>query len=1063
VSLANRFIDRPIFATVLSVLIVIVGLITLQRLPINEYPQVVPPSIQIMARYPGASPVTIADTVAGPIEQQMTGITGMLYQSSQSTADGGMTLTLTFALGTKLEDALVEVQNRISQAQPKLPEEVRRFGVTAKKSSGDLTMVVHLISPDQRYDQLYLSNFATLRVKDALSALPGMGDVRVFGAGEYSMRVWLDPDRVAARGLNASDVVRAIREQNVQVAAGVLGAPPDGSQEPFQLTVTAQGRLLDEAEFGEVVIKTAPDGRLTRLKDVARLELGASTYALRSLLDNQPATAIPVFQAPGSNAIALSDGVRATMKRLAKDFPPGIEYVIAYDPTVFVRGSITAVIHTLAEAIILVVFVVVLFLQTWRASIIPLCAVPVSLIGTFAVMHALGFSINALSMFGLVLAIGIVVDDAIVVVENVERNIALGLSPRAATHRAMKEVSGPIIATALVLCAVFIPTAFISGLTGVFYKQFALTIAISTVISAINSLTLSPALAALLLRAHDAKKDWFTKLLEVLLGWFFRPFNRFFTWASARYVWGVGRVLRGSIIALVLYVGLVALTAYGFKKVPTGFVPGQDKQLLISFCQLPAGASLERTEAVMRRMAAMALEQPGVANTIAFPGLGLGFTNSPNAGLMFIALKPFAERTTNELSGVAIAGAMMGRFQAISEAFVLALPPAPIRGLSTSGGFKLQVEDVGGVGLTALHAAKLKIMQAAKQTPGLKDVFSTWTIDVPQVEVVIDRNKVKQQGIVLGDVNDTLATYLGSTYANDFNRFGKAYQVTVQADAPYRLTPEAIGRLRVRNARGEMVPLSALVTATEVAGPDRVQHYNTFPSFELNGEPAPGFSSDQAKTAIEGLLARELGPGLSYEWTEITYQQILAGDTASYVFPLCVLLVFLVLAAFYESWSLPLVVILIVPMCLLCAIGGVYLTNGDNNVFTQIGLIVLVGLACKNAILIVEFAKDAQDRGVPRVQAALQACKLRLRPILMTSLAFIMGVWPLVVSHGAGAETRHALGVAVFSGMIGVTFFGLLLTPVFYVVIGKLVERRRRQGESLRPLTVEPEAASDGH
>jgi hydrophobe/amphiphile efflux-1 (HAE1) family protein len=1045
-SLIDRFIDRPIFATVLSAMIVLIGGITLLRLPVNEYPSVVPPSIEITARYPGASPTTIADTVAGPLEQQMAGVPGMLYQSSQSTADGGMSLGLTFALGTDLEDALVEVQNRISQAAPRLPEEVRRFGVVAKKRSIDLTMVVHLTSPDGTYDGLYLSNYANLHVKDALAALPGMGEVRVFGAGDYSMRVWLDPDRLAARGLNAGDVVRALREQNVQVAAGVLGAPPDASQEPFQLTVTAQGRLLDEGEFGQVIVRNAPDGRITRLADVARLDLDASVYGLRSLIDNKVAAGIPVFQAPGSNAVALSEAVRATMAKLKATFPPGIDYEIAYDPTVFIRSSIEAVIHTLGEAIVLVVIVVVLFLQTWRASIIPLCAVPVSLIGTFAVMHAFGFSINALSMFGLVLAIGIVVDDAIVVVENVERNIALGLSPRAATRQAMKEVSGPIIATALVLCAVFVPTAFISGLTGQFYKQFALTIAISTVISAINSLTLSPALSALLLRPHGAKKDWFSRGMDFALGWIFRPFNRFWGAASRGYVWSIGRVLRGTVIALVLYGGFVALTAWGFGKVPTGFIPGQDKQFLISFCRLPPGASIERTEAVMRRMSDVAHAQPGVKHTIAFPGLGFGFVMSSNVGLMFIGLDDFDKRTSHDLTGLAIAGQLTGKFLGMTDAFAAVVQPPPILGLGSGGGFKLQIEDTGGVGLRPLYDSAFAVMMAAGKAPELRQVFTTWTSDVPQIAVDIDRTKVKQYGLALSDVNDTLQTYLGSSYANDFNRFGRSYQVTVQADAAFRSDPADIGRLRVRNASGAMVPLSSVLTVREISGWDRVQHYNTYPSVDINGEAAPGYSADQARDAIErivnGVLAKQ--PGLRFEWTETTYQQVLAGNTAVYIFPLCVLLVFLVLAAFYESWSLPLVVILIVPMCLLCALAGVWITGGDNNIFTQIGFIVLVGLACKNAILIVEFAKDAQARGVPLVQAALQACLLRLRPIVMTSLAFIMGVWPLVVSHGAGAENRHTLGVAVFSGMIGVTLFGLLLTPVFYVVIGKFAGKPRR-------------------
>jgi multidrug efflux pump len=1039
------FIQRPIFAAVLSLLILIGGLISLFQLPISEYPEVVPPTVVVRATYPGANPKVIGETVASPLEQAINGVESMLYMSSQSTSDGKMTLTVTFALGTDLDLAQVQVQNRVTRTLPKLPEEVQRLGVTTDKSSPDLTMVVHLTSPDERYDMLYLSNYALLNVKDELARLDGVGDVQLFGLGDYSLRVWLDPNKVASRGLTATDVVTAIREQNRQVAAGALGAPPAPSDSAFQLSINTQGRLVTEEEFANVIIHVGENGEITRLRDIARIELGSSQYALRSLLNNQPAVAIPIFQRPGSNAIAISDAVRAKMAELDEAFPEGIEYSIVYDPTIFVRGSIEAVVHTLLEAIALVVLVVILFLQTWRASIIPLAAVPVSLIGTFAVMHFFGFSLNALSLFGLVLAIGIVVDDAIVVVENVERNIALGLKPVDATKRAMREVTGPIVATALVLCAVFIPTAFISGLTGQFYRQFALTIAISTVISAFNSLTLSPALAAFLLKGHHEPKDWFSRLLDGLFGfWLFRPFNRFFDKASNGYVATVRRVLRASGVALFVYVGLAALGYVGFTSTPTGFVPQQDKQYLVSFAQLPDAATLDRTEGVIKDMSARALAHPGVESTVAFPGLSInGFTNSPNSGIVFVTLKPFEERQDPSMSAGAIAGALNGEFSNIQEAFVAIFPPPPVMGLGTIGGFRLQIQDRAGLGYEELYKETQNILAKSREVPELAGLFSSYQVNVPQIDADIDRDKAKTHGVEISAIFDTLQAYLGSLYVNDFNRFGRTFQVNLQADQQFRLESNQIGQLKVRNAAGEMVPLSTFVKVSDSAGPDRVSHYNGYATAEINGGPAPGFSSGQAEAAMERLLEQELPNGMSYEWTELTYQQILAGNTALFVFPLCVLLAFLVLAAQYESWSLPLAVILIVPMTLLSAIGGVIYAGGDNNIFTQIGLIVLVGLACKNAILIVEFAKDKQQEGLDRWQAVLEACRLRLRPILMTSIAFIMGVVPLVLSTGAGAEMRHAMGVAVFAGMLGVTFFGLLLTPVFYLVIRAIVEGRQ--------------------
>jgi hydrophobe/amphiphile efflux-1 (HAE1) family protein len=1057
------FISRPIFAGVLSALIFLAGLISLPLLPISEYPEVVPPTVVVKASYPGANPKVIADTVASPLEQSINGVEGMMYQSSQATADGVMTLTITFALSTDIDKAQVQVQNRVAQALPKLPDVVQRLGVTTNKASPDLTMVVHLVSPDNRYDTLYLSNYALLRVKDELARLDGVGDVQVFGAGQYSMRVWLDPEKIASRSLTADDVVKAIREQNVQVAAGQLGAPPLPSATDFQVAINTKGRLTSEDDFRNIVIKTGAGGQATRLKDVARIELGADTYALRALLDNKAAAAIPIFQRPGSNAIQISENVRAKMQELKKDFPQGVDYQIVYDPTVFVRGSIHAVVHTLLEAILLVVVVVILFLQTWRASVIPLIAVPVSLIGTFAVMHLFGFSLNALSLFGLVLAIGIVVDDAIVVVENVERNIGNGLKPIAATKQAMREVTGPIIATALVLCAVFVPTAFISGLTGQFYKQFALTIAISTVISAFNSLTLSPALAALLLKEHGTVPDRLTRVLNALLGGIFRPFNRFFGRFSQGYVRSVGRVLRAGGIAFFVYGGLIALTYLGFATTPTGFVPQQDKQYLVAFAQLPDAATLDRTEAVIRRMGDVALKSPGVESAVAFPGLSInGFTNSPSSGIVFVTLKPFEERKSKDLAAGAIAMALNQKYAKIQDAFIAVFPPPPVMGLGTIGGFRMQIEDRSGLGFEELYKQTQNLIAKGNQTPELQGLFSSFQVNVPEVDADVDREKAKSQGVSVQDLFDTMQVYLGSLYVNDFNAFGRTYAVTAQAEPRFRLQAKDIVGLKTRNSAGDMIPLGSFVTVKRSAGPDRVMHYNSYATAEINGGPAVGYSSGQAQAAMEKLAHQELPNGMSFEWTELTYQQIIAGNTAVLIFPLVVLLVFLVLAAQYESLSLPLAVILIMPMVLLSAITGVTLSHGDNNIFTQISLIVLVGLASKNAILIVEFARDRELEGASPLRAALDAAKLRLRPILMTSLAFIMGVVPLVTSTGAGAEMRHAMGVTVFSGMIGVTVFGLLLTPLFYLTVRKLTTRRRVHTAPALPALVHDTVASDG-
>lgn len=1032
------FIDRPIFAGVLSVLIFLGGLISMFQLPISEYPEVVPPTVMVSAQFPGASPATIAETVATPLEEQINGVENMLYMSSLASTDGTLSLNVVFKIGTDPDLAQQLVQNRVSQALTRLPDITRQLGVTTTKSSPDLTMVVHLKSPGGRYDMLYLRNYANLNVKDSLNRIQGVGQVGLFGSGDYAMRIWLNPDKIAELHMNPADVISAIRSQNIQVAAGVIGGPPYDKGVELQMPINAHGRLQSVEEFEQVIIKRDTSGAITRLKDVARIELAAQQYGLRSFLDNQDAVAIPIFAAPGSNALQISKDVRQTMETLKETFPDDVDYSIVYDPTVFVRDSIKSVVYTLFEAILLVVLVVIVFLQTWRASIIPLLAVPVSVVGTFAFMHMFGFSINVLSLFGLILAIGIVVDDAIVVVENVERNIEEGLSPRDATIRAMKEVTGPIVATGLVLAGVFIPIAFITGLTGQFYKQFAVTIAIATLISMVNSLTLSPAMAALLLKGHDSPKDRLTKSMNFVFGWFFRGFNKFFYKGSRVYERGVQKSLARKTIMMLIYAGFLVVTAYGFQIVPPGFVPAQDKQYLVSFAQLPQGATLERTEKVIREMSDIASKEPGVSNAVAFPGLSInGFVSSASAGIVFVTLKPFAERRTPDLSGFAIAGSLQQKFAALPDAFIAIFPPPPVQGLGTIGGFKLQVEDRTDQGYQALDNVMKEIQAKAWQDPALAGVFSSYNINVPQLFVDLDRTKVQKMGVQVSDVFGTMQAYLGSMYVNDFNQFGRTYQVIAQADKEFRAKPEDITRLQVRNTEGQMIPLGSVMTVHETFGPETASRYNAYRSADLNGNAGPGYSSGEAQMAITKILQDTLPPGMDFEWTELTYQQILAGNTTMFVFPICILLVFMVLAAQYESLTLPLAVILIVPMSIMSALIGVYITGGDNNIFTQISLFVLAGLACKNAILIVEFARELEHQGRTVVEAAIEASRLRLRPILMTSFAFIMGVVPLVLSYGAGAEMRHAIGIAVFSGMVGVTFFGIFLTPVFYVLLRK--------------------------
>ncbi len=1034
------FIDRPIFAAVLSIVIFAAGLIAIPLLPISEYPEVVPPSVVVRTVYPGANPKVIAETVATPLEEAVNGVEGLMYLKSVAGSDGVLQMTVTFKPGTNADDAAVRVQNRVSQALARLPEDVRRQGVTTQKQSPVFLMVVHLVSPNGKYDTLYLRNYMRLTVKDALARIPGVGDAQQFGGGDYAMRIWLDPDKVAARGMTAGDVLAAIREQNVQVSAGQLGAEPAPNGSDFLTLINAKGRLESVDEFDSIVLKNGANGEIVHLSDVARVELAAGDYTLRSRLDGMNAAALGIFQAPGANALEIRDAVVRTMDELKKTFPADVEYRTVYDTTIFVRDSIRAVVTTLMEAVVLVVLVVILFLQTWRASIIPLLAVPVSIVGTFAALYLLGFSINTLTLFGLVLAIGIVVDDAIVVVENVERNIEEGHSPLTAAHRAMAEVSAPIIAIALVLCAVFVPMAFLTGVTGQFYKQFAVTIAISTVISAINSLTLSPALAALLLKPHGASKDGLSRLIDRGFGWLFRPFNRFFKTSAERYQGVVGKSLGGRGRVFAVYAVLLVATAAVFSAVPRGFIPIQDKLYLIAGVKLPEGASIERTDAALKKVAAIAMSVDGVEHEVAFPGLNpLQFTNTPNNGVVFFPLKPFGER---KLSAKQINEQINARLGSIKEGFAFALLPPPILGLGNGSGYSLFVEDRGNLGYGALQSAVQGFQGAVSQTPGMGFPISSYQANVPQLDAEVDRIKAKAQGVPLTELFSTLQTYLGSAYVNDFNKFGRTWQVIAQADGPFRDDVEDIARLRTRNIRGEMVPVGSMVTVKQTYGPDPVIRFNGYPAADLLGEADPRLlSSAQAMAKVSEIAGKALPNGMSYDWSDLSYQESTQGKAALVVFPLAVLLAFLVLAALYESWTLPLAVILIVPMTLLSALAGVWITGGDNNVFVQVGLVVLMGLACKNAILIVEFARELELAGKDPVAAALEACRLRLRPIVMTSIAFIAGTVPLVFSHGAGAEVRSVTGITVFAGMLGVTLFGLLLTPVFYVALRKLANR----------------------
>ncbi len=1036
------FIDRPIFAGVLSIVIVLVGSIAYFQLPIAQYPEVALPTVVVRASYPGATADTISKTVATPLEQELNGVDNMVYMESQATADGSMSITISFKLGTDIDEAQVLVQNRVSIAEPKLPAEVRQIGVTTRKSSPDLMMVIHLFSPDDSRDQLYISNYGYLQIKDVLARLDGVGDIQVFGGTEYSMRVWLDVDRLAALDLTPGDAVVAMRSQNVQVAAGVIGQQPlSGSSAAFQVNVNTLGRLQTPEEFGRIILKAGDNGRLVRLDDVARIELGATDYSVRSYLADKNAVALAMFQRPGSNAIAAAERIEESLVELKRRFPPGLDYQIVYNPTAFVEESIGEVFTTLWQAGLLVVLTVYVFLQNWRSTIVPVIAIPISLIGTFAVMLSIGFSLNNLSLFGLVLAIGIVVDDAIVVVETVERLIAEGIKPREATKRAMDEVGSALIATTLVLIAVFVPTAFIAGISGQFYRQFAITIAVSTAISTFVSLTLTPALCALLLRPKATAKGRLGRIIDRTLGLPFRWFNKAFDITSNLYAGIVSRALRLSTVMLLVYVGLLGATWFGFTKVPGGFIPAQDQGYLIIAIQLPPGASLDRTDEVTRKVTKLALDVPGVANAVSFVGFsGATRANSSNAAAIFPVLENAKERAIAGLGFDTVLADLRKRVSTVKEAIVFVIPPPPVRGIGTGGGFKMQIQDQSGAGPIALEAATNAVINQARQEPGLVQVFTNYSVATPQFYADIDRTKVRMLDVPINNVFEALQIYLGSSYVNDFNFLGRTYRVTAQADTRYRDEREDIARLRTRSNSGAIVPLGSVVTMRETTAADRVVRYNLFPAADINGDTLPGFSSTQAITAMERIATETLPPGFGFEWTDIAYQQQAAGNTAIYIFPLCVLFVFLSLAAQYESWLLPLAVILIVPLCLLCAIIGVWFRGIDNNILVQIGFIVLVGLACKNAILIVEFAKAEEDAGRNRFDAAVEACRLRLRPILMTAFSFILGVIPLLIATGAGSEMRQALGTAVFSGMLGVTLFGLFLTPVFYVVLRKFAK-----------------------
>jgi len=1036
------FIERPIFATVISVVILVVGAISYFRLPAAQYPDVVPPTIVIRASYPGATPEVLAETVATPLEQEVNGVEDMLYMESQSIPNGEMRLTVTFKQGTDLDKAQMLVQNRVNSAEARLPEDVRRIGITTTKSSPDLLLVVHFVSPDGSLDQVYMGNYAYLQVRDVISRLEGVGDVQLFGAREYSMRIWLQPDKLAELNLTAGEVLQALRGQNLQVAAGLIGQPPLTKDTAFQIAISTQGRLKDPEEFAEIVVKSGEDGRLVRIRDVARVELGARDYDVNSYLDGQTAVAMLVFQRPGSNALATADRVLDAMKELSQKFPQGLEYRVIYNPTVFVAQSIKAVYRTLLEASLLVSLVIFVFLQNWRATVIPLAAIPVSLVGTFFVMEMLGFSLNNLSLFGLVLSIGIVVDDAIVVIENVERNIEKGLLPKEATHKAMDEVAPALVSTSLVLVAVFVPTSFLGGISGQFYRQFALTLSVSTLISLVVSLTLSPAMSALLLRPRETRAGAVERISRRIFGWFFRGFNYGFHYSRDFYTRAVGRITRVTAVVLVVYGALLVLTYWTIQQVPVGFIPQQDQGYLIVGIQLPDGASLNRTDEVVRKVSKLARETQGITGVVSFAGFsGATRTNNSNVGAIFTRLDDPFVRAETGLSMPLILADLRRNLSEIQDAFIVVIPPPPVRGIGTGGGIKLLVQDRSGAGPRALEAAANDIITTANQQPELVQVFSTFRVEAPRLYLDIDRTKARMLDVPLENLFDTLQVYLGSVYVNDFNLLGRVYRVMAQAEAGYRSDVHDISRLKTRSNSGSIVPIGSVAQVRDISGPDRVIRYNLFPAADINADIRPGFSTGQAVDRLESVAKQVLPEGFEIEWTDLAFQQKLAGNVAIYIFPLCVLFAFLTLSALYESWSLPTAVILIVPMSVLCALAGVGLRGMENNILTQIGFLVVVAMACKNAILIVQFAKMEEDKGKDRFAAVVEACRLRLRPILMTAFAFLLGVVPLMMAQGPGSEMRQVVGTAVFSGMMGVTLFGLFLTPVFYVVLRKLASR----------------------
>jgi len=1050
---SHFFVERPILASVPSIIITLLGLAAVFSLPISQYPEITPPTVRVSCVYPGASAEVLADTVASPIEQQVNGVENMLYMSSQCSNDGTYQLTVTFKVGSDLNMAQVLVQNRVALALPTLPDVVKQIGVTTMKRSPDLMLIVNLFSPSGRYDQLYLSNYALTRVRDELARLDGVGDAMVFGQREYSMRVWLNPDQLASRRMTVGDVARALREQNVQVAAGQLGQQPAADHIDFQYTMTTLGRLRDPEQFGEIVVKTGGRGEITRLRDVARIELGAKSQDVCNYVDGRPSGMVGVFQLPGSNALDTAARVKAKMAELGQSFPEGLEYGIYYDTTPYIEESIHEVFNTLRDAVILVAVVVLVFLQNWRSSLIPLIAVPVAIIGTFAAMAVFGFSLNNLSLFGLVLAIGIVVDDAIVVVEAAEHHIEQGLSPRAAAHQAMEEVSGALIAIGLVLSCVFLPCVFLTGITGQFFRQFALTIAVSTILSAMNSLTLSPALCAILLKPRHEQRDLLARLVDLVLGWFFKLFNAVFSASVTGYTWIVGRFLRVSALVLVVYGGLLYLTSWSLERMPTGFIPNQDQGYLYVVAQLPDSASLARTEEAMAKIDQIVRSTKGVAHTLRTSGMSFVMgANGSHLGNMFVILDPFEKRRTPDLRADAVAAAIRQRLAAgVEDGTTAVLGAPPVRGLGSTGGFKVMVEDRGGDGYNALQEISDQLIQVGNQSAGLSGLFTVFRANAPQLYVNVDRTRCKAMGVPLTEVFDALQVNLGGLYVNDFNQFGRTWQVNLQADVPYRMHREQVRRFQVRNSRGDMVPLGSLAAIEDSSGPFVINRYNLYPAAAVNGSVLPGTSSGQMIAAVEAIARQHLPASMAIEWTDLTYLEIIAGSTTLFVFGAAVVLVFLVLAGQYESWSLPLAVILVVPMCILSSLIGLYLAGMPINIFTQIGFVVLIGLASKNAILIVEFAKAKRESGMPRYEATLAACKLRLRPIIMTSFAFILGVVPLVISSGAGTEMRRTLGTAVFSGMLGVTLFGIFLTPVFYYVIQWFADRKAGQKSLVMP------------